>query len=62
MVNIDFTDLASRLNEVPAAAGNYSSLQATEKRLCWLQRDEDDPPKLGRNAWTLPTRATRRIR
>jgi tricorn protease len=46
-VNIDFTDLASRLSEVPVPAGNYSSLQATEKRLCWLQRDEDDPPKLG---------------
>ncbi len=46
-VNIDFNDLASRLSEVPAAAGNYSSLQATEKRLCWLQRDEEDPPKLG---------------
>ena len=46
MVNIDFTDLNSRLDEVPAPAGNYSSLQAAEKRLCWLQRNEDDPPKL----------------
>ena len=46
-VNIDFTDLASRLNEVPVPAGNYSSLQATEKRLCWLQRGEEAEPKLG---------------
>jgi tricorn protease len=34
-VKIDFTDLASRLSEVPAPPGNYDSLQATEKRLCW---------------------------
>ena len=40
-MNIDFTDLASRLNEVPVPPGNYSSLQATEKRLCWLQRNEE---------------------
>ena len=46
MVNVDFTDLASRLNEVPVPPGNYAYLQATEKRLCWLQRNEDDPPKL----------------
>ncbi len=40
-VKIDFTDLASRLDEVPAAAGNYGSLQATEKRLCWLNASDD---------------------
>ncbi len=45
VVNIDFTDLPSRLAEVPVPAGNYSSLQATEKRLCWLQQDEEMPPK-----------------
>ena len=47
VVNIDFTDLPSRLSEVPAPAGNYASLQATEKRLCWLQRDDEAEPKLG---------------
>ncbi|MGB8775381.1 MAG: S41 family peptidase [Terriglobales bacterium] len=47
VVNIDFTDLSSRLSEVPVPAGNYNSLQATEKRLCWLQRNEEVPPKLG---------------
>lgn len=47
VVNINFTDLASRLTEVPVPPGNYDSLQATEKRLCWLQRDEEMPPKLG---------------
>jgi tricorn protease len=36
VVSIDFTDIAARLNEVPVPPGNYSSLQATEKRLCWL--------------------------
>jgi len=44
-VNIDFTDIAARLREVPAPAGNYSSLQVTDKRLCWTDRDADLPPK-----------------
>jgi tricorn protease len=47
VVSIDFTDLSSRLAEIPVPSGNYSSLQTAEKRLCWLQRDEDVPPKLG---------------
>jgi len=47
VVNIDFKDLAARLNEVPVPAGNYSELQATEKRLCWLDRSGEAPPKLG---------------
>jgi tricorn protease len=34
-VKIDFDDLPSRLSEVPAPAGNYDGLQATDKRLCW---------------------------
>lgn len=38
VVNIDFNDIASRLNEVPVPAGNYSHLQLSEKRLCWLDR------------------------
>ena len=46
-VNIDFTDLASRLAEVPVQPGNYSDLQAAEKRLCWLNRDDEIPPKHG---------------
>jgi len=41
-VKIDFTDLAARLAEVPAPAGNYGSLQATEKRLCWLNASDDE--------------------
>src|SRR5258708_10076004 len=45
VVNIDFTDIATRLNEVPVPPGNYAHLQSTEKRLCWLDRNEDVPPK-----------------
>ncbi len=45
MVNIDFTDIASRLNEIPVPGGNYSSLQATEKRLCWLDGTAEAQPK-----------------
>jgi tricorn protease len=44
-VNIDFTDLASRVIEVPVPPGNYFDLQAGEKRLCWQERDEGVPPK-----------------
>ncbi|HUB30997.1 MAG TPA: PDZ domain-containing protein, partial [Terracidiphilus sp.] len=40
-VKIDFTDLASRLTEVPVPPGNYDLLQATDKRLCWLNASDD---------------------
>jgi tricorn protease len=44
-VSIDFADLASRLSEVPVPPGNYSDLEATQKRLCWLDRGEGVAPK-----------------
>ncbi len=44
-VKIDFTDMETRLSEVPAPAGNYDSLQATEKRLCWLNASDSDREK-----------------
>jgi tricorn protease len=40
-VKIDFTDLSLRLSEVPAPPGNYGSLQAADKRLCWLNASDD---------------------
>jgi tricorn protease len=40
-VKIDFTDMTARLSEVPAPPGNYGSLQATEKRLCWMNSNDD---------------------
>lgn len=45
-VNIDFNGLAERLSEIPAPPGNFFSLQAAEKRLCWLSRDDHAPPKV----------------
>jgi tricorn protease len=45
-VDIDFKDLASRLQEVPVPPGNYDSLQSTDKRLCWLSRDDEAKPKV----------------
>ncbi len=45
-VKIDFTDLPSRLSEVPAPSGDYDSLQATEKRLCWVNSTDEAEPKL----------------
>ena len=44
-VKIDFTDLPSRLSEVPAKPGNYDRLEAIDKRLCWLSSSDDDPGK-----------------
>jgi tricorn protease len=43
-VKIDFADIALRLSEVPVPPGNYGSLQAFEKRLCWLN-DPDNTQK-----------------
>jgi tricorn protease len=40
-VKIDFTDIASRLTEVPVPPGNYNDLEATEKRLCWVSASDD---------------------
>jgi len=45
-VNIDFKGLADRLSEVPVPPGNYDSLQAAEKQLCWLSRDDEATPKV----------------
>jgi tricorn protease len=42
-VTIDFDDIASRLREVPVPPRNYGDLQATDKRLCWLERDVELP-------------------
>ncbi len=44
-VKIDFTDMETRLSEVPAPAGNYDSLQAAEKRLCWLNATDGERDK-----------------
>ena len=40
-VKIDFAGLESRLEEVPAPAGDYYNLQAADKRLCWLSAAAD---------------------
>jgi tricorn protease len=45
-VTIDFTGLDARLDAAPAPPGNYESLQATEKRLCWLNRSDEVEPKM----------------
>ncbi len=44
-VIIEFAGIAARLNEIPVPPGNYSSLQATEKRLCWLDSENSADPK-----------------
>jgi tricorn protease len=44
-VKIDFRDIAQRVQEVPAPAGNYSNLQMTDKRLCWLDASDEPDPK-----------------
>ncbi len=44
-VKIDFAGIQERLAEIPTGPGNYDSLQATEKRLCWLSATDDADPK-----------------
>jgi len=45
VVNIDFNGIAARINEVPVSPGNFSALEATDKRLCWLDRNTEPHPK-----------------
>ena len=44
-VKIDFEGIADRLTEVPVPSGNYGNLQATGKRLCWLNASDELHPK-----------------
>jgi tricorn protease len=44
-VKIDFSGIAQRAQEAPAPAGNYSNLQVTDKRLCWLNAADEREPK-----------------
>src|SRR5208283_3661889 len=44
-VKIDFTALDSRLDVVPVPPGNYGSLQATDRRLCWLSASGGAEPR-----------------
>lgn len=46
-VKMDFTDMPLRLTEVPVPSGNYRDLQATEKRLCWLNDPDLTQKHLG---------------
>lgn len=44
-VKIDFTGITERINEIPVPPGNYSALQSTEKRLCWMNATDEPHPK-----------------
>ncbi len=44
-VKIEFADLDARLDEVPVPPGNYDSLDATDKRLCWTNTSFVPEPK-----------------
>jgi len=44
-VEIDLDGIGTRLQPVPVPPGNYSALFATEKRLCWVNRDRDSSDK-----------------
>jgi len=46
-VKIDFADMSQRLGEVPVPPGNYGNLQATEKRLCWLNDGDNTHQHVG---------------
>jgi hypothetical protein len=42
-VEIDLEGIAARISEVPVPAGNYHALNASEKRLCWLDQNPSKP-------------------
>lgn len=44
-VDIDLNGIAARIEEVPVPPGNLTDLQVTEKRLCWINHDSEDPAK-----------------
>ena len=44
-VDIDLNGIESRLLEVPAPPGNYSDLTVSDKRVCWLDHDAEEPGK-----------------
>ena len=44
-VKIDLAGIQARISEIPAPPGNYDSLQATDKRLCWLSATDETRPK-----------------
>jgi tricorn protease len=44
-VDIDFSGIAARIQEVPVPSGNYSQLAVAGNRLCWLDRNSAEPEK-----------------
>jgi tricorn protease len=46
-VKIDFAGISQRLTEVPVPPGNYGYLQATAKRLCWLNDGDNTYQHMG---------------
>jgi tricorn protease len=44
-IEIDLDGLPDRIEEVPVSPGNYSSLSAPPKRICFVNRDRDEPEK-----------------
>jgi tricorn protease len=44
-VDIDLDGITGRLEEVPLKPGNYTDLALAEKRVCWINRDLNDPEK-----------------
>jgi tricorn protease len=45
VVTIDLAGIATRLSEVPVPPGNYRSLTAPGKRLCFINGDRSEPAK-----------------
>ncbi len=44
-ITIDLDGIASRVTEVPVEPGNYSDLNALDKRLCWIDNDRGKSDK-----------------
>src|SRR5437879_5234832 len=44
-VEIELDGIAARIQEVAVPSGNYSNLAVAGKRICWLDRNAQDPQK-----------------
>jgi len=44
-IDIDLSGIAARIQEVPVPPGNYVDLEVAAGKLCWIDRDPNDPQK-----------------
>jgi len=58
-VEIDLAGIAARIEEIPVPPGNYASLTANAKRLCWLNRDREEADKTSLQCLDIANKAAK---